>query len=265
MEGREGGPELVNYNEPTNLWNFARRRFPLRCNAYLAWWEVRGTTVSENIRERLARQLDTLSWPRAEEWKSCLKAIRLQDEKALSLRRNAQHLIGTDLPHKVRQELLTDLVAGRSILTGMRHQDGEREKITIDDLAGMEVDLGKSSLVGPTSVFFNVVVTERAAGDVATDGGAEPAIDVPPLVARPTPDTSTDQPPRRETGKSETKKFWRKLFERTQEIREEHPKLTGHPSRIVTKLMAEDRMDNDRNRRDSLIRGLNKRHRGWAG
>lgn len=257
---------MVNYDVPTSLWIFAKRRFPLRCNAYLAWWDVRGTTVSENIRERVERQLDTISWPRTEEWKSCLKAIRLQDEKAASLRRNAQHLIGTDLPHKVRQELLTDLVAGRCILTGRRHQDGERENITIDDLAGMVVDLGKSSLVGPTSGFFNVVVTERAAGDVATDGSAEPAIDVPPLVARTTPDTSTVQPlSRRETGKRETKKCWRNLFERTQDIRREHPKLTGHPSRILTKLMAEDGMGNDPNRRDSLIRGLNKRHRGWAG
>lgn len=227
---------------------------------------VRGTSVSENIRERVERQLDTISWPRAEEWKSCLKAIRLQDEKASSLRRNAQHLIGTDLPHKVRQELLTDLVAGRCILTGRRHQDGERENITIDDLAGMEVDLEKSTLVGPTSGFFNVVVTERAAGDVATYGSAEPAIDGPPLVVRPTPDTSTDQPlSPRETQKSDTEKRWRKVFERTQEILQEHPKLRGHPSAILTKLMAEDGRGNDPSKRDSVVRGLNKRYRGWAG
>ena len=159
---------------PLNLWGFAKLIAPHRCRAYLAWHDVGTTAPLSQAAERRIRHETLRREPKAEECNWSLYSDSALRDRVWRLRENAKHLIKTVLPSHVRSALRT----GRYKVTGVG-SDGRRTEINDDDLAGLDIDLERNCLIGPTIAFERISVRPRGAG-----GELEQAHAPPPLASR---------------------------------------------------------------------------------
>lgn len=145
-------PSLATSTEPVSLWLFARQIAGRECDAYLAWYDAKRGYMRAVDFERVAISVKR-RWPNLDETQLFLRELRALEERAARLRGWARHLLATVIPSKVRRELLK----GHHLITG-RNSLGERVSLTIDDLAGLDIDLTSNSLIGPTTAYTDVSI-----------------------------------------------------------------------------------------------------------
>lgn len=145
-------PSITASTEPVSLWLFARQIAGRECDAYLAWYDAKRGYMRAVDFERVAISVQR-RWPNLDETQLFLQELRALEERATRLRGWARHLLATVIPSKVRREL----IKGNRVITGLNGA-GERVSLTLDDLAGLNIDLSSNSLIGPTTAYTDVSV-----------------------------------------------------------------------------------------------------------
>jgi hypothetical protein len=145
-------PSINSSTEPVSIWLFARRIAGRECDAYIAWHDAKRGSMRAVDFDRVTASVKR-RWPSLDETQLFLRELKVLDDRAARLRGWAWHLLATVIPSKVRRELLR----GGYRITG-RNSAGKRVLISLDDLAGLNVDLGSNCLIGPTTAFTDVSV-----------------------------------------------------------------------------------------------------------
>lgn len=189
----ELAPSFVGSSVPISLWRFAKLVARRECAAYEAWYDATPTRIGAIYYDRVVKSVRS-RWPALLDPALCSRENEALERRAGQLRGRAGYLLATVIPSKVRRELLK----GNYLITG-RNSAGERIPITIDDLAGLEIDLSSHSLIGPTTAYTGVSIcpiegqccTELAngLGQEADKSGATASRD-----CRPGPKPSHEKP-----------------------------------------------------------------------
>lgn len=155
------------------LWQYAKAHFPLRCNAYLKWFDASTTTISDNAgrrAEQTAARMPGTRWPH----ETILAEIEEKTRAAEKYRFLARHILAVDLPSLVRKALVRDLNAGRVEISGRQTAHPTREAVDSRDIAVMEIDLGTSSLIGTGVTWSDVSVTLCSTDDTQKQDSPQP-------------------------------------------------------------------------------------------
>jgi hypothetical protein len=152
--------DLAASTEPVSLWQFAKRIAGRECSAYDIWFEATAIRMRAIDHDRVAASVQR-RWPALVDPELFIRENEARERRAKRLRGWAAHLLATVIPSKVRRELIKDSY----LITG-RNSAGERVSLTLDDLAGLNIDLSSNCLIGPTTAYTDISVRLAPAGFV---------------------------------------------------------------------------------------------------
>ena len=186
-------PAIAAGTEPVSLWHFAKRIAGRECAAYVTWFEATATHMRAIDHDRVAASVQR-RWPTLEDPELFIRENEARERRARRLRSWAAHLLTSVIPTKVRRELFKDSY----LITG-RNSAGERVSLTLDDLAGLNIDLSSNSLIGPTTAYTDVSVRPAKAHtlSVPANGVEEGEGELQPTAApnrRPGPKPLGEEP-----------------------------------------------------------------------
>jgi hypothetical protein len=173
-------PAIAAGTEPISLWHFAKRIAARECTAYVTWFEATATRMRAIDHDRVAASVQR-RWPTLEDPELFIRENEARERRAKRLRGWAAHLLASVIPTKVRRELIKDSY----LITG-RNSAGERVSLTLDDLAGLNIDLDSNSLIGPTTTYTDVSVRPIEASASIEISRSIPTTDTPVRIERRT-------------------------------------------------------------------------------